>query len=82
MGEDRIITPVCDLRTTLEYDQILKIIICKVTHPDTHLIIQFILYGIQGITNKDTYRTIIKQNKENLSITTSLYLSMMSKIEM
>ena len=66
IGEDRIITPVYDIRTTLEYSPILKIILYKLPHPDTHLIIQLIIYGIQGITNKDTYRTILFLKKSKV----------------
>ena len=40
-----------------------KSILCKASHPDNHATIPFIPYGVQGITNKDIYKTIIKKQK-------------------
>ena len=51
------------LRTFPDNAAILKSILCKASRPDNNPTIQFIPYGIQGITNKDIYKTIItKQN--------------------
>ena len=62
-GITRINFNIYELRTSPDNTAILKIIIYKASHPNNHFIIQFIPYGIQGITNKDIYRTIIiKQN--------------------
>ena len=35
--------------------------LCKASHSDNYPTIQFIPYGIQGITRKDIYKTIIKK---------------------
>ena len=59
--DDRTTTNVYELRMSPQHAAILKSIIWKVYHLGNHLIIQFISYGIQGITNKDIYRTIIKK---------------------
>ena len=62
-GNERISSNVYELRTSPDNAAILKSILCKASHPDNNPTIQFILYGIQGITNKDIYKTIItKQN--------------------
>ena len=59
--KERIISNVYEIRTSPDNAAILKSTICKASHPDNHLIIQFIPYGIQGITNKDIYKIIIKK---------------------
>ena len=60
---DRITTNVYEIRPSPEHAPILKIIVCKASQPDNHPTVQFIPYGIQGITNRDMYKTIIrKQN--------------------
>ena len=68
-GTERITTNVYEIRTSLDNTAILKSILCKASHPDNHPTIQFIPYGIQGITNKDMYKTIIK--KQNTFIANS-----------
>ena len=62
-GNDRITTNVYEIRTSPEHAPILKSILCKASQPEQHPTVQFIPYGIQGITNSDIYKTIIqKQN--------------------
>ena len=62
-GNDRITTNVYEIRPSPEHAPILKIIVCKASQPDNHPTVQFIQYGIQGITNRDIYKIIIqKQN--------------------
>ena len=65
-GEDRIITTVYQIKTWPTHAVTLKSILCKASHPDNHLIVQFIPYVIQGITNKDIYKNMIK--KQNVFI--------------
>ena len=60
-GEDRITTTVYEIRTSPTHAATLKSILCKASHPDNHPIVQFIAYGIQGITNKDIYKNMIKK---------------------
>ena len=55
-GEERITITVYEIRTSPKHDGTLKIILCKASYPDDHPIVHFIPYGIQGITNKDTYK--------------------------
>ena len=54
-GEDRITTTVYEIRTSPTHAATLKSILYKVSHPDNHPIVQFIPYGIQGITHKNIY---------------------------
>ena len=61
-GDERITSNVYEIRTSPDNVAILKNIICKASYTDNHPAIQFIPYGIQGITNKDIYKTIIKKN--------------------
>ena len=62
-GTERITSKVYELHTSPDNAAILKNILCKASHPDNNPTIPFIPYGIQGITNKDIYKTIItKQN--------------------
>ena len=62
-GNDRITTNVYEIRTSPEHAPILKSILCKASQPEQHPTVQFIPYGIQGITHSDMYKTIIqKQN--------------------
>ena len=68
-GTERITTNVYEIRTSPDNAAILKSILCKASHPDNYPTIQFIPYGIQGITNKDIYKTIIK--KQNAFIADS-----------
>ena len=68
-GNERITSNVYEIRTSPDNAAILKSILCKASHPDNHPTIQFIPYGIQGITNKDIYKTIIK--KQNAFIADS-----------
>ena len=72
-GNERITSNVYKLRTSLDNTSILKRILCKVSHPDNNPTIQFVPYGIQGITNKDIYKTIIK--KQNAIISDSSIIS-------
>ena len=58
-----------EIRKSPDNAAILKSILCKSSHSDTHPTIQFIHYGIQGITNKDIYKIIIK--KQNAFIVDS-----------
>ena len=58
-GKERITSNVYELRTSPDSVAILKSILCKASHLDNNHTIQFIPYGIQGITNKDIYKTII-----------------------
>ena len=55
-GEDRIITTVYEIKTSPTHAATLKSILCKASHPDDHHIVQFIPYGIHGVTNKDIYK--------------------------
>lgn len=66
-GNERITSNVYELRTSPDNVVILKCILCKASHPNNNPTIQFILYGIQGITNKDIYKTIIKKQIEFIS---------------
>ena len=50
-GNERITSNVYEIRSSTD----------NASHPDNHLTIQFILYGIQGKTNKDIYKIIIKK---------------------
>ena len=68
-GNDRITSNVYEIRTSPDNAAILKSILCKASHPDNHPTIQFIPYGIQGITNKGIHKKIIK--KQNALITDS-----------
>ena len=56
---ERITIKVYEIRTSPDNEAILKSILCKASHPDNHPTIHFIPYGIQGITNKDIYKTLI-----------------------
>ena len=67
-GIERITTNVYEIRTSPDNAAILKNILCKASHPDNPPTIQFIPYGIQGITNKDIYKTIIKNKMHLLRI--------------
>ena len=49
------------MRASPDNAAILKGILCKASHPNNHPTIQFSPYRIQGITNKDIYKTIIKK---------------------
>ena len=60
-GEDRITTTVHEIKISLTHAATLKSILCKVSHPDNHPIVQFIPYRIQDITNKDIYKNMIKK---------------------
>ena len=68
-GNKRITSNVYELRTSPDNAAILKSIIYKASHPDNNKTIQFIPYGIQRITNKDIYKTIVK--KQNAFISNS-----------
>ena len=46
---------------------ILKSVLYKASHPDNNPEIQIIPYGIQGITKKDIYKTIIKKQNAFIS---------------
>ena len=52
-GTERITTNVYEIRTSPDNAAILKSILCKASYLYNHPTIQFIPYGIQGITNKD-----------------------------
>ena len=58
-GNERIASNVYELRTILDNATIPKSILLKASHPDNNPTIQFISYGIQGITNKDIYKIVI-----------------------
>ena len=60
-GEDRITTTVHEIKISPTHAATLKSILCKVSHPDNHPIVQFIPYRIQDITNKDIYKNMIKK---------------------
>ena len=60
-GEDRLTSTVYEIRTSPTHAATLKSILCKASHPDNHPIVQFIPYGIQGITHKDIYKNLIKK---------------------
>ena len=66
-GKERITSNVYELRTSPDNAAILKSILCKAFHPDNNPTIQFIPHGIQGITNKDVYKTIIKNQNAFIS---------------
>jgi len=66
-GKDRLTSNVYELRTSPDSAAILKNILCKASHPDNNPTIQFIPYGIQGITNKDIYKTLIKKQNAFIS---------------
>ena len=72
-GTERIKSNVYDLRTSPDNVALLKSILCKASHPDNNPSIQFISYGIQGITNKDIYNTVIK--KQNAFISDSFIIT-------
>ena len=60
---EKITFNVYEIRTSPDNVAILNSILCKASHTDNHQTIQFIPYAIQGITNKDIYKTIkLKQN--------------------
>ena len=60
-GNVRTTSNVYKIRTSPDNAAILKIILFKDLYLDNHPTIQFIPYGIQGITKKDIYKTIIKK---------------------
>ena len=60
-GNERIISNVYEIQTSLDNAAVQKSILYKASHLDNHPTIQFIPYGIQGITNKGIYNTIIKK---------------------
>ena len=68
-GTERITSKVYELRTTPDNEALLKSILYKASHPDNNPFIQFIPYGIQGITNKEIYQTIIKKQNAFISDT-------------
>ena len=70
---ERIKSNVYNLRTSPDNVALLKRILCKASHPDNNPSIQFISYGIQVITNKDIYKTVIK--KQNAFISDSSIIS-------
>ena len=59
-GNERITSNVYEIRTSSDNAATLKSILYKASCPDYNQIIQFIRYGIQGITNKYIYKTLIK----------------------
>ena len=63
IGDDRFTTTVYEKRTSPEHAPILKNALYKAIHPYNHSAIQFIPNGIQGMTNKDVYWTIIKKTR-------------------
>ena len=67
IGNERITSNVYKLRTSSDNAEILKSILCKTSHPDNHPTIQCIPYGIQSITNKNIYKTIIKKQNAFIS---------------
>ena len=52
IGTERITSNVYELRKSPDNAAILKTILCKASHPDNNPTIQFIPYGIQGITTQ------------------------------
>ena len=66
-GNERITSNMYELRTSPGNAAILKIILCKASHPDNNPTIQFIPYRIQRITNNDIYKTIIKKQNAFIS---------------
>ena len=78
-GTERITTNVYEIRTSLDKTAILKSILCKASHPNNHPKIQFIPYGIQGITNKDMYKTIIKKQNTFIANSSIILIYMTSK---
>ena len=71
-GNESITSNAYEIRTSLERAAILKIILCKESHPNNHPTIQFIPYGIQGITKKDIYKTIIENVYFSQTVPSSL----------
>ena len=69
IGNEKITSNVYELRTSPDNAALLKSILCKASHPDNNPFIQFIPYGIQGITNKEIYKTIIKKQNAFISDT-------------
>ena len=67
-GNEQIITTMRKIRTSPEHSPILKSIMCKASQLANHPAVQFIIYGMQGITQRDIYKTII-QNRMYLSAT-------------
>ena len=68
---ERINSNVYELSTSQNNAEILKIILWKNSHPENHPTIQFIPYKIQGITNKEIYKTIIKNKTPSFQIAPS-----------
>ena len=60
-GDDRITTTVYEIRTSPIHAATLNSILCKASHPDNHSLVQFIPYGIQGITHKEIHKNMIKK---------------------
>ena len=60
-GNERITTNVYAIRKSPEHAPILKSILCKASQSANHPTVQFIRYRIQGITNRDIYKTIIQK---------------------
>ena len=73
-SNERITSNVYELRTFPDYAAILKIILCKTSHPDYNPTIQFIPYRIQGITNNNIYRTIIKKQNAFISDSSIIHI--------
>ena len=71
-GNEIMPSNVYEIRISPDNAAILKSIIYKASHPDNNPTIQFISYGIQGITNKDIYKTIIKKQNAFISISSSI----------
>ena len=67
IGNERITSNVYKLHTSSDNVAILKSILCKTSHLDNHPTIQCIPYGIQSITNKNIYKTIIKKQNAFIS---------------
>ena len=78
IGNKQIITTMRKIRTSPEHSPILKIILYKAPQPANHPAVQFIPYGIQCITQRDIYKTII-QNRMYLFATVQSSLSMILK---
>ena len=66
-GNERITSNVYELRISPDNAAILKSVLCKASYSDNNPTIQFIPYGIQGTTNKDIYKTIIKKKNAFVS---------------
>ena len=77
-GEDRITTTVYEIRTSPTHATTIKNILSKASHPDNHPVVQFIPYGIQGITHKDIYKKMTKKQTHSLK-TIPLYPFIVSK---